>query len=251
MPPHGALRIEPSPQVLDASRQWIEHVRSALGHEFLAAYLTGSVLLQGFDLKHSRVNILVVARRLGLDVLDALRDAIPATRTPPHFDPLFLTRTQIDKSLDAFPVEWLDIQERHLRIEGEDIFTALQVPRAFLRLQCEHELRGKHILIRQAYLAASHRPAELGRILGSTASSFAASFRTLLRLRGEIPPADTAKVIERVSDSFGVDARGLLGAHLVRYSGGRYKADELLALYRRFLTELDRLVIAIDQLQVT
>src|SRR5437867_3138799 len=49
---HGELRIEPSPQVLDAARRWTEPVRTALGNDFLAAYLTGSVLLQGFDSQH-------------------------------------------------------------------------------------------------------------------------------------------------------------------------------------------------------
>jgi hypothetical protein len=57
-------------------------------------------------------------------------------------------------------------------------------------------------------------------------------------------------VIERVSDRFGLDAQGLLGAHLVRYSGRRYKTEETLTIYRRFLAQIDRLVIAIDQLPV-
>lgn len=247
---HAELRIEPSAEVLGATREWLERIRPALGNEFLSAYLTGSVLTQGFDPKRSRVNVLVVARQLGLEVLDALRKAIPATRKPPHFDPLFLTRGQIEKSLDAFPIEWLEVQERHLRIEGEDVFDALDVPRTFLRLQCEHELRGKHIQFRQAYLASNGQPAELGRLMRANASSFATLFRTLLRLHGETPPADSGKVIERVADLFSVDAQGLLIAHLVRYSGRRYPAPEMTALYRKFLVEVDRLVIAIDQLSV-
>jgi hypothetical protein len=248
---HGVLRIEPSPGTLEATRHWLAPVRDALGGEFLAAYLTGSVLTQGFDPKHSRVNVLVIARALGIELLDTLRGEIPADHKPPHFDPLFMTRAQLEKSLDAFPIEWLDIQERHLRIEGEDIFSDLQVPRTYLRLQLEHELRGKHIQLRQAYLASRTQPQELGRVIRATASSFATLYRALLRLRGEAPPAETAHVIARVADLLGLDAQGLLVAHLVRYSGRRYKAAEMTALYRKFLVEVDRLVIAIDQLQVS
>src|SRR5262249_35604458 len=132
-----------------------------------------------------------------------------------------------------------------------DIFQGLEVPRTYLRLQCEHELRGKHIQLRQAFLLSPAKGPELGRVLRASASSFATLFRTLLRLRGETPPAHPSRVIERVAAAFSLDAQGLLSAHLVRYSSRRYKADEMLTLYRRFLVEIERLVIAIDQMQVT
>src|SRR5207344_1821907 len=43
------LRIEPPAEILAAAREWLQPVREALGAEFLSAYLTGSVLTQGFD----------------------------------------------------------------------------------------------------------------------------------------------------------------------------------------------------------
>lgn len=245
---HGDLRIEPSQEILEASRRWLAAPRAALGHEFLAAYLTGSVLTQGFDTRHSRVNVLVVARSLPSDVLDALAQALDNGRKAPRFDPLFLTRRQIEKSLDSFPIEWLEIQERHLRLEGEDVFGGLDVPRTYLRLQCEHELRGKHIQLRQAYLASYKHPAELEATLGASASSFLALFRTLLRLRGEAPPADSTRVIERISDLFQLDAQALLTAHLLRHSERRWKPAEIVDAYRAFLGAIDRLVNAIDEL---
>ena len=250
MATRGELRIEPPAETLSAARTWLDRVRGALDHDFLAGYLTGSVLTQAFDPRRSRINVLVVARSLAGQTLETVRDAVPVTRKPPHIDPLFLTRLQIEKSLDVFPVEWLEIQERHLLLAGEDVFQDLQVPRTYLRLQCEHELRAKHIQLRQAYLLSAPGGAELGRVLRATASGFATLFRTLLRLRGETPAADTAHVIERVSDLFGLDAEGLLGAHLVRYSARRYKTGETRSIYRNFLDEIDRLVTAIDQLRV-
>lgn len=248
---HGLMTVEPAPEVIAAARTWLVAVRRPLGHDFLAAYLTGSVLTQEFDLAHSRVNLLVVARAYEPETLDALRRAIPVTKKPPHFDPLFMTRDQIEKSLDVFPIEWLEVQERHLRLEGEDLFSSITVPRTYLRLQCEHELRGKHIQLRQAYLLSAREPAELGRTLRATASSFATLFRTLLRLSGESPPVGTGRVIERVADLFELDAQHLLGPHLVRYSGRRYAPEEMQRIYRGFLGEINRLVVAIDRLQVS
>jgi hypothetical protein len=250
----GELRIEPSAEILDASRQWLRPIREALGKEFLGAYLTGSVLTQGFDRKLSQVNMMVVARHLDPEVLDRLAAAMPREKhrkNALHFEPMFVTQEQIVKSVDVFPIEWLDIQERHLRLEGENVFETLEVPRTHLRRQCEHQLRGKNIQLRQVYVMSKDDSAALENELSGVASTFATLFRTLIRLQGETPPTHNGQVIERVADMYGLDARGLLCAHLVRYSGeGAYKGGELAAMYQKFLVEVDRLVHAIDELPV-
>lgn len=246
----GELRIEPSAELLTATRNWVAPVRQALGGEFLAAYVTGSVLTQGFDARHSRVNVMIVARSLGSDTLTRLADAIPDTKKAPHFEPLFMTKSQIENSLDVFPIEWLEMQERHLLLEGEDVLAGFEVPRTYLRLQCEHELRGKHIQLRQALLLQSHSPKELARVLAAAASSYATLFRTLVRLEGETPPAESARVIERVADLFKLDAQALLVPHLLRYGGQPLNKSDIAPSYRRFLTEIDRLIAAIDELRL-
>jgi hypothetical protein len=243
-------RIEPAPEIVDHARRWFEPVRTALGPDFVAAYLTGSVLTQGFDAKRSHVNLLVVARALEGPRLDAVARALPAQRRPPLIEPLFLTRAQIEHSLDSFPIEWIEIQERRLRIDGDDVFGEIEVPRTYLRLQCEHELRGKHIRLRQTYMLHHTDSALLARALRASASGFATLLRTMLRLRGEAPPADAARVIERVADVYHVDAQRLLAAHLFRYATRRHKSDEVLALYRGFLAEMERLIGALEELSL-
>jgi hypothetical protein len=243
-------RIEPTAEILTATRQWLEPVRAAIGSELLSVYLTGSVLTQGFDSRHSKVNVLVICRSLDGDVLQRVAAAIPATRKAPHFEPLFMTKAQIVNSLDVFPIEWLEMQERHLLLEGENVLQGLEVPRTYLRLQLEHELRGKHIQLRQALLLHSREPAELVRLLAAAASSYAALFRTLVRLEGEAPPAESARVIERVADLFKLDAAALLIPHMLRYGGHKPTRDELGPSYRRFLAEIDRLIAAIDELRL-
>ncbi len=248
MTTHGELRIQPAAEILEAARRWTEPVRRALGDEFLATYLTGSVLTEGFHPRRSSVNLAILARALPVATLDAIAAAIPKPGRGVRFEPLLLTLDQIRKSLDVFPIEWLEMKEQHLLLEGEDVLAGIEVPRTYLRLQLEHELRGKHIQLRQAYLLVHDHPAELRRVLQAAASSFATLFRSLLRLRGEEPPADSRRVVERAAESLGLDAQGLLSAHLVRYTAKDHPAAEIPPLYRRFLTEIDRLIAAIDRL---
>ena len=248
MPDLSESRIEPSPETLDAVRKWLAPVRLAVHEEFLAAYLTGSVLTQGFDAKRSRTNVVVLTESLPDTALEALAKALPDPRDA-RIDPLFLSRRQLEKSLDTFPIEYLEMKERHLLLEGEDVLASIEVPRAHLRLQCEHELRGKHIQLRQFLLYNWSRPSRLGESLAASASGFATLFRTLLRLQGESPPAEPAQVVQRVADVFKLDAQGLLGAHLAKNAGFDPRED-VLAIYRRFNAEIERLIQAIDELLV-
>src|SRR5690348_4433468 len=105
-------RLEPPPATLDAARRWLAPVRAALGAEFLAAYVTGSALTEGFDPARSNLNLLVVVRALPPSALDPLAAAIPPPGRGPHVAPLFLGREQLRDSLDVFPIEWLDLLER-------------------------------------------------------------------------------------------------------------------------------------------
>jgi hypothetical protein len=242
------MRIEPEPATLAAARAWLAPLRVALGDGFRAAYLTGSVLLEGFDAERSRVNILVIARTLDSGTLLALAKSFSEPKKGPRFDPLFLAEPQIEKSLDSFPIEWSDIQERHLLLEGEHVLGAYAVPNTHLRLQCEHELRSKQIRLRQTFLARHAHPKDLEQTLGASASGFATLFRTLLRLKGETPPASSSHVVERVADLFGLDAKALLIPHLVRH--GRAPQGDTSGGYLRFLAELDRLIGGIDALKI-
>ena len=245
-------QYELSPDIFDAARRWLAPVRSALGEEFLAAMLTGSVLRPGFDASRSRVNLLLVARSLALPTLDSLAAAVasaPIGRV--RFEPLFVTRAQIEASLDVFPIEWLDIQERHQVLAGDDLFATIIVPRGNLRLQCEHELRGKHLRLRQAYLALAHDPDRLHEALAQSASSFHTLFRTLLRLSGEHTPAAADELVPRIAERFGLESAALLGAYRARHTDPARSADDTRSRFLGFLAEIERLVAAIDGLPVS
>jgi len=247
---------QPSPpapgEILEAARAWLEPVRRSLGGEFVACYLTGSVLQQGFDRGKSGVNLLILVRTIDMDVLDRVAAAMPApSRDRPRMDPLLLTESQMRTSLDAFSIEWTEIVEMHLLLDGEDVLASLVVPRDNLRLQCEHELRTKLLSLRQAYLQSRDDANGLEVVLRSAATSFATLFRTLLRLGGETPATGTPQVIERVAELYQLDGRSLLDAWQVRFEPRKRKPEDVRALYRRFAIQIERLVEVIDTLRVS
>ncbi len=242
--------LEPVPVVLAAAQRWLAPVQARLGEHFLSAYITGGALNEGFDPLMRHVNVLVVTRELPFSQLDSIAAAVPQTHKPPHIDPMFMTMQQVQRSLDVFPIEWLDLKERHWRLEGVNLFDSLEVPQTYLRLQVEQELRGKHLRLAQEYLTGAGHPERLHAALARLASGFHTLFRSLIRLHGEAPPASLDRVIERVAEIHDLDAQALMGAHRLRALRKHPGAEETRTIFKAFLAQVERLTSAVDVLHV-
>ncbi len=243
-------RHEPAPPILTAARTWLAPVRAQLGEGFLSAYITGGAMNEGFDPTKRHVNVLVVTQELPMHRLDALAATVPHGNKPPHIDPMFMTMQQVQRSLDVFPIEWLDLKERHLLLEGVDLFESIEVPQTYLRLQVEQELRGKHLRLVQEYLTGAAHPERLHAALARLASGFHTLFRSLIRLHGEAPPASLERVIARVAEIHDLDAAALSGAHRLRAQKRHPGAEQTRVIYRAFLAQVERLTSAVDGLRV-
>jgi predicted nucleotidyltransferase len=242
------LRIEPEEEVRNVARDWLDRVKPALGSEFVCAYLVGSCLRQGFDLRRSDLSLLVIARSLSRPRLQELAEALAQWRRPPRVSPIFHTQEQLRRSLDVSPIEILDLEETHLLLEGPDVLGGLAIPREFLRLQCEREVRRHFLDLRQTYLLHRRSPSILARALDSASSQLGGLFRTLLRLRGEEVPAQDGRVIELVSEVYALDAQKLLGPYVLRDSS--VGMDRVRQCYLDFVLELERLTGTLDELRI-
>lgn len=240
------LELAPSEAVLVAARQWLAPVQRFLGADLVTACITGGALQRDFDASRSRINLLVVTRDLPIGRLDALAAILPRPRKGAAIDPMVLTLEQVQRSRDVFPIEWLDVRERHFTLTGEPLFETIEVPPKKLRLQIEQELRGKHLRLVQAYLASAERPADLHATLAASASGFHTIFRALVRLHGEQAPGTHDGIVTRLAELHGLDAAALGGARRMRDLSRAPGADETRATYRAFLAQIERLTHVVD-----
>ena len=118
--------------------------------------------------------------------------------------PLLLTHKYIDSSLDVFPVEFLDIRETCLVLVGSDPFADVDLSNSSLRLECEQQLKGALLRIRQAYLelGLAHRGIE--RVMSESLNSLIPVFRAMLVFKGEQPPRRKQEIIGSVCRVFGI-----------------------------------------------
>jgi hypothetical protein len=163
--------------------------------------------------------------------------------TPVFFDPQFLR-----DSLDVFPIEFLDMQAHHRALWGPDLLADLRIGAEPLRRQCELELRGKLLKLRQAYVESSGSPKDLEAVLVSAVSGLVVLARTLLRLAHADESGSTGAALDRVETQFGVSAANLRKAWRLKRGEIRVTGSELDALYQTVLEEFQRLVQVVDAL---
>ena len=82
--------------------------------------------------------------------------------------PLLLTTNEFRRSLDAFPLEYQAILDRHVVIAGTPPFAGAAVPREELRRACETQAKGHLVHLRQSWIdAAGHNDDLAQRVVGS------------------------------------------------------------------------------------
>lgn len=163
-----------------------------------AAVLYGSVARNEHVPGRSDVNLLLVLSQLDVDVLAALADALRAWESA-NAPPLLLSRDELSRATDVFPVEITDMRAAYQVLRGADPLRDLQVDAADLRRELEREFRGKLLRLRQGYMALHSENSGLGDLARHSFSSLLVLFRGLLKLAGRKIPLPAAELIAAAS----------------------------------------------------
>src|SRR5271165_4183239 len=122
---------------------FVSRLRAAARANLESVILFGSAVAGDFHPEFSNVNLFCVIRDGSFAALQALAPVIQwwdAQKQPP---PLFMTRSEIERSTDVFTIELMDMQQHHRVVFGTDVLQGLSIPPNLHRVQVEYELREK------------------------------------------------------------------------------------------------------------
>ena len=213
--------------------------------ELVSLIAYGSAVTESFHSSHSNVNLLLVLPKVDAAVLARGAAAFRKHRKKGVI-PLLISEQELRDSIDVFAVEFSDIQERHAVIRGINPFETLVIPGTWLRRQCEFELRGKHLRLRQGYLECGGEEKPLLALLVAVLGGVLPLGRSLLRLAGEAPPAERTPLIEALARRYGFPPGPLLEVLELKERRRRKPLRKAANLYSDFLGALDTLVNRID-----
>lgn len=123
--------------------------------------------------------------------------------------PLLMTPDYIRASLDTFPIELLEIQQRHVTVLGEDFFAPLVFKKSDVRLQLERELKREMLLIRQGVLSAGDRSKVLAEVHAAASEQMLRLLRAALWLHGRPLPEARAGLVRIAAEVTGLDLSAL------------------------------------------
>jgi hypothetical protein len=215
------------------------------GENLLGICVYGSSTGKDFIPKKSNVNLLVVLKVLGAQELKKSLRLVNKGMKKGIVAPLFLTPEYITSSLDSFPIEFMEIKENHILIYGENPLAQISIEREGIRLECEKELKGKLVRLRQAYLEIGLKAKGIEALLIESLSSLIPIFRNMLRLKGIDPPLGKEEVISSFASEFDID-RDVFLAVLRDKKGderiGKEKVEDFFAKYIGTIQKLSRVV---------
>ena len=200
--------------------------------------------------KKSDLNFLIVLTEAAMDRLRETFPLIRKWRKRRVNIPLFLTEEYIASSLDSFPVEFLNLRDSHVLVFGRDVLEELSFGKKNIRLQCERELKGKLLLLREAFLDSEGKARGLGQVSSTSLTAFLSLFRALLFLRDREIPRHNDELISTTAKEIGFDENPFMEVLRVREGKAKPRREQMEGIVEKYLQAIRELWKNVDQLEI-
>jgi predicted nucleotidyltransferase len=229
--------------------QFADDCTKLYGDELRSVVLYGSGASQEYVPGQSDLNFMLVLTETGIATVEQAFKLVTKWRRRRVATPLLVTDEYIQSSLDVFPLEFLNISRHYRVLKGEDPLAGLEIDREKLRLQCEREVKGKLLQLRETYLSSEGRKRDILTIVKQSLTALVSIFHGLLYLQEKEIPSQRSAVIAKAAEEAGLDE--VLFLRLLRVKEGTTKlsAAELQKLMRQYIGEVRRLAFWFDSLE--
>jgi hypothetical protein len=157
--------------------------------------------------------------------------------------PLVMTEAELERSVDAFPLEYQAIVDRHLVLAGRSPFSGISVAPADLRRACEVQARAHLIHLREGWIESAGHTGELAELLERSAGPLRVLLANVARLNGTTD-GEAGTLADWAEASIGMPA-DLLRA-LLALETAPERSQALVARLPEYLTAMERLWRFID-----
>ena len=227
---------------------YLENLFEIHGSNIVSVFVYGSATGQDFIPQRSDINLLLIFRELTFDDLKKSLQIVSRGIPNKITAPLFLTRRHIETSADVFPVEFTEIKENCILLYGEDIWQELAIDDRNIRLQCEEQIKGKLIRLRQAYLEIGLKKKGIETLLKESLYGLMPVFRNMLRLKGKGAPVNKEEIITELCGEFSLEPDILLAILRDKKDDERIGSQEIEPAFANYLEQIHKLALEVDKL---
>ena len=221
--------------------------RKSLVSQAILVY--GSAARGEFLQGYSNINVLIVLERITQPMLQQWSGIHKQWAREKIIAPLFLTQTDLQQSSDVFPLEYLDIKECHVLLEGRDPFPELHVNSTHLFVQCRQEVHANLLRVRQCYVEGWGRIEAIQTVLPLSLTALLPCLRGLCRLLDRPSNMKSPEVLDELKVTLDMDPSVFLEVWRLKRglsTPGKYELPKLL---ERYLAGLDQLADRIESMK--
>ena len=238
-------KIPEKPQ--DIFEEFVSDFKNLYGDDLQAVILFGSGARGEYVKKRSDINFLIVLSEEGIQNLRKSLALIPKWHKRNVSTPLFLTLDYMASSLDTFPMEFLTMQQQYEVVYGTDVLGQLKIDKNHLRLQVEHEIKGKLLHLREEFLGTRGEKRLMSALISRSIPAFASLFAAMLFLKGEEIPDQRGVVIAKAAQVFGFKQEVFDKLLEVRDKRVSLSKEELSTLFDAYIWEIRKLADIVDK----
>jgi predicted nucleotidyltransferase len=223
-----------------------DHLQNIAGGRLISVVLYGGLAKGEYVPDTSDVNVMLVFETVTVNCLDEIAPIIESGARDFRLATMILTETELGRTVEVFPVKFLDMYRHHRVLWGKEVFESLTISREHVRLRCAQEITNLILRLRQFYVQRSHRPELVERTLTRAISSFLTSLNTLTELKtGAAAPTKLAVIDAAVE--LGLDSRTLRDVFALKRGEIKPDPEELRRLYDLFMITVQQADILVDK----
>lgn len=214
----------------------------------LSIALYGSAVSPDYVVGKSDINSLFVFKEYNFDIFKRCCAIYKKAAKRMISPPLFLSPSMIDESVDVFPMEFSEIKDCNILIFGEDFFKDLNISYEHLRLQCEQQIKGRLLLLGQAFLETGRNGKRIEMLMVESISSIFPILRSALKLKGIDVPSSKDEIISLVEKNFEIEnsiMRDILKDKKGDGKIGRFNAENA---FSKYFNEITKIALIINEL---
>ncbi len=241
--------VKLNPVAREKIKPFLEEILNKYLGKIHSIHVTGTCITDDFDIKRSDVNSIFVLKEMDLKFLELIAPLGKKYGKNKVAAPLIMTPEYIERSLDVFPIEFLNFKLIHTTVFGDDIFKNIEINRMDLRHQCERELKTKLIWLRQGYISSLGNRKILTEAFVNSISGYIPLFRGIIVLLGKEPPIKQVEVITALAEASGISTDVFAKVLREKHEKIKLSIEELNTIFEDYYAAIEKLGKIVDDIK--
>ena len=235
--------------ILHVIQRVLDALQRQQNNPVTAILLYGSYARGDFVADRSNINLLIVATDYSLEWLQQFSSLQTRWKKEGIVTPLMMTEVELQQSLEVFPLEFFEIKEQAVLLEGQDPFLAYHLNLDRLSLQCEQEIRGNLLRVRQRFVEGLGRPEAIQVLLPISLVALLPCIRGVFRLLSHSSAGTIEAILSQLEAVLSIESKVFLEVFDMKRGVSTPGRIELPRLFDRYLIALKGLLDRVQDLK--